>query len=210
VIDWQLCAAGVLIGIAVAAPIGPINLMAIRNTLRGGFWHGLFTGLGAVLGDGTFAVVAAFGLTAVSAFVLDYASWIQISGALILIAVGVRTIFAPPADVSTAEATASRKSAVLVATTYVLTITNPATMMGFIAIFSGVGGLVSRPGDYIAAGAMVAAVMLGSTLWWVTIAWLSSLMQARIAGDWLKYINWGSGAVIALFGAGVLVKALWL
>jgi len=203
---WQLMVWGVVIGVAVAAPIGPINLMAIRNTLTHGFWAGLFTGTGAVLGDGTFAVFAAFGITAVSEFVIGYATWIQLVGGVILTAVGLRIMLAKPVmNGLNGEAKRIRPTA-LVASTYVLTITNPATMMGFLAIFGGVGNLVSRPGDYAGAGAMVAAVMFGSFLWWLTVSWFASLFRRRIAENGLRVVNLISGAVIVCFGVGIFVK----
>ena len=206
---WQLIVWGVVIGVAVAAPIGPINLMAIRNTLTHGFWAGLFTGTGAVLGDGTFAVFAAFGITAVSEFIIGYATWIQAVGGAILTAVGVRIMLSKP-QVTVLDGEAKRlRSGALVVSTYVLTITNPATMMGFLAIFGGVGNLVSRPGDYAGAGAMVAAVMFGSFLWWLTVSWFASLFRRRIAENGLRMINLVSGAVIVCFGLGIFVKLLW-
>lgn len=212
-IDGQLFGAGVVIGIAVAAPIGPINLMAIRNTLAGGFWRGVSTGAGAVLGDGSFAAVAAFGLTAISEFVLGYATWIQLAGGLLLIGVGLHTMFmheaALPVDAPVPANGRGSRALALLGATYLLTVTNPATMMGFIAIFSGVGGLVARPGDYGAAATMVGAVMAGSLAWWFAIAWITSRLQARMANGWFKYVNWGSGAVIVLFGAGVLARLAW-
>ena len=136
---WQLMVWGVVIGVAVAAPIGPINLMAIRNTLNHGFWAGLFTGTGAVLGDGTFAVFAAFGITAVSEFIIGYATWIQLVGGIILTAVGLSIMLATPAENGLEGEVTRLRPGALVASTYVLTITNPATMMGFIAIFGGSG-----------------------------------------------------------------------
>ena len=133
--DWQLIASGIVIGIAVAAPIGPINLMAIRNTLSHGFLSGVFTGTGAVLGDGTFAVFAAFGITSVSQFVIDYATWIQAVGGVILIATGLHIVRAPAELSADMPAPSQHRPAAMVGATYLLTITNPATLMGFIAIF---------------------------------------------------------------------------
>jgi len=204
--DWQVIASGFVIGIAVAAPIGPINLMAIRNTLAHGMPAGVFTGTGAVLGDGTFAVFAAFGITAVSRFVIDFATYIQGVGGLILMAVGLHIMRAPQVLHDRKPAAPGRRPMALIGTTYLLTITNPATLMGFIAIFGGVGNLVSRPGDYAGAAAMVAAVMGGSLAWWFVISWLASLLRERLAQGALRYVNWGSGAVIVLFGLAIFVR----
>jgi len=87
-IEWQLVLTGLVIGVAVAAPIGPINIMCIQRSLKYGFSAGLFTGMGAVLGDGMFAAVAAFSITSVSGFLLGHSYWIEIAGGLFLIGLG--------------------------------------------------------------------------------------------------------------------------
>jgi len=197
---------GIAIGLAVAAPIGPINLMCIRNSLGHGIWAGLFTGIGAVLGDGTFAAIAAFGVTAISEFFVTYTGWIHGIGGAALLAIGIRTIFVVPAPGAIHPGGATRQSIALIGTTYILTITNPATMLGFLAIFGGLGSLGHGSGDYAGAGLLVAAIMAGSLLWWGLISWVVSLFKHKFNQRRLRLVNVVSGFVIAGFGLAVLIR----
>src|SRR5215468_4860842 len=95
--DWlRLLIGGILVGLVVAAPIGAVNLVCIRRTLSFGPLNGFLSGLGAALGDGVFAIVAAFGLSAISDIVVHYQSWLKLPGGLLLIALGVHTFYHEP------------------------------------------------------------------------------------------------------------------
>ena len=204
--EWGLLFTGVLIGIAVAAPIGPINLMCIQRTLQGGFWAGLATGIGAVLGDGLFAVVSAFGVNWIAQLVAEHKAWLQGAGGLIMVLMGVITIMAKPAS---AAPTIDRPWLVhggLIGTTFLLTITNPATLFGFAAIFSGLGSLASLPSSTALAAQLVAAVMVGSLLWWVFVSQIVNLFRERFSSQTLIYINRVSGLIILVFGLVVLAN----
>lgn len=204
-IEWQLIATGIMIGIAVSAPIGPINLICMRHSLSYGFMAGVLSGLGSVLGDGTFAVVAAFSLTAMSDLILQWAPVLQVLGAIMLIAMGIRTYFANPVLAGLGEKPPLHRHFATLATTYVLTITNPATMMGFAAIFGGIGGLVKETASYTSAITLVMAVMLGSLSWWIFVARIVSTGKTRIKEKHLRRINRVTGVII--FGFGLIIAA---
>jgi threonine/homoserine/homoserine lactone efflux protein len=221
--DWTLIVIGIGIGIAVAAPIGPINVMVIRSVLQNGYRAGLATGAGAVLGDGVFALVAAFGITAISDFISHYEDAISLIGAAVLLALGLRTLLAVPAvkldDLSRPEAsgrirlaasppTGIAGHAATFGTTFLLTITNPATLMGFLFIFGSVGELAAHD-SYLHAGMLVLSVMAGSFLWWVTLSAIVSRLRDRLTARGLRLVNVISGSLIAAFGVFVLVKVLW-
>lgn len=211
-IDPGLVASGVAIGVAVAAPIGPVNLIVIRRTLRFGWLNGFLSGGGAAAGDAIFAAIAAFGLTAAMDFVIRIETVLQIVGGLFLIGLGLRTWFAHPhfaeEDVPGVPASAGSVQAAAMAkvivTTFVLTITNPATMLGFIAIFGGVAGLASAGDDYAHAATVVFSVMVGSILWWVGVSGFVSLFRQSMNDRLLVIVNRVSGGLIVSFGIVVL------
>ncbi|MGF7159757.1 threonine/homoserine/homoserine lactone efflux protein [Rhodoligotrophos appendicifer] len=211
--DWALIFSGIGIGMAVAAPIGPINVMVIKAVLQRGFRQGITTGSGAVLGDGCFALVAAFGLTAISEFITQYDRFITGVGGIVLLVLGLRTIFADPsAKLEKMEPNQELDLANQIATfgtTFVLTITNPATLMGFLFIFSSAGGLVSENENYVHAGALVIAVMAGSLLWWIVLSGIVSHFRERLTRQGLRLVNAISGVLIAGFGAFVLLRGLY-
>lgn len=204
-IDFGLAANGVAIGVAVAAPIGPVNLIVIRRTLRYGWLNGFLSGGGAAAGDAIFAAIAAFGLTAAVEFVISFETVLQFVGGFFLIGLGLRTWFAQPHFGDEAPINISGAMAGVFAATFVLTITNPATMLGFIAIFGGIAGLADAGEDYGHAATIVLAVMSGSILWWASVSGFVSLFRRRMNDRMLVVVNRVSGALI--FGFGVLILA---
>lgn len=203
--DIVLIATGFVIGLAVAAPVGPVNLMCIQNTVQHGLWSGFAIGIGAAAGDGVFAVIAAFGITWISSLIEGHSLWIQGIGGAVLIAMGLRTMFLPPAEtVREPNPPDWLHHGGLVGTTFLVTITNPATFAGFVFVFSGIKSFVAAPGDYAAAAVLVLSVVAGSFFWWMSISWVASRLRRRFTPKGLSLTNRISGVVIAVFGVLVL------
>jgi len=207
-IEWQLVATGIAIGVAVAAPVGPINIMCIQRSLKQGFKAGLITGVGAVLGDGLFAAIAAFSITSISSVIIENSQWIEVTGGLFLIGLGLRSFFAQTSTKPAPETVSLMGHTALVGTTFFMTITNPAMILGFAAFFGSAGNLMSLPEDYWAAAALVAAVMAGSLLWWVFLAGVMHRFRASIGAKAIATVNRISGCIIALFGSVVLLRVI--
>src|SRR5215213_2397163 len=89
---------GVVIGFAVAAPVGPIGVLCIRRTLADGRASGFVSGLGAATADAVYGAIAAFGLTLVTDFLLGGASWLRLIGGAFLLFLGVKTFLTRPAE----------------------------------------------------------------------------------------------------------------
>jgi threonine/homoserine/homoserine lactone efflux protein len=207
-----LIISGVFIGLIVAVPIGPVNLICIRRTINFGPLNGFVAGLGAALGDGIFAMVIGFGLTAVRQWIEHHSTLIQLSGGLLLIIFGAYTYVADPLHGRAVERKdvqePNRASlARTFASTFALTITNPATLFGFTVLFAGVGGIAATAsiGRFDAAF-IVAGVVGGSTLWWFTLTTVIGLFHARIDAAVMKIINHVSGLAVCLFGLIVLAR----
>ena len=205
-IDLGLVANGIAIGLAVAAPIGPVNLIVIRRTLRYGQLNGFLSGAGAATGDAIFAAIAAFGLTAAIEIVVRFETALQIVGGLFLVALGIRTWVARPHFDEATEENLSAAMAAVFATTFFLTITNPATMLGFLAIFGGVAGLADAGEDYGHAATIVLAVLCGSALWWAGLSGFVSLFRQKMNDRLLAVVNRISGCLIVIFGVVVLAR----
>lgn len=204
-----LIGSGIIIGIVVAAPIGPVNLICIRRTLAYGPLNGFFSGLGAALGDGVFAVVTAFGLTAIAQLIRGYAAGLEIAGGLMLIAFGIHTFLADPSHgrddsglPTRIEGSTSLGRAI--ASTFALTITNPATFFGFAALFAGLGSLAGEETSYIDAAIVVAGVVGGSVLWWFAVTAITGLFHAKIDTNVMRHINQVSGVAVSGFGLAIL------
>lgn len=208
--DFILLAfSGVLIGLFVAAPIGPVNLICIRRTLAFGPLNGFMSGLGAAVGDTVFAIVTSFGLTAVAQLIKGYASVIELVGGALLIYFGFHTYFAKVEARLADKLTAREKGASTLframASTFALTITNPATLFGFAVFIAGLGGLAGGHPSLANASIVVLGVAAGSTLWWLVLTTVVGLFHATITDRTMLIINRISGIVIG--GTGVAVLA---
>ncbi len=192
---------GMAVGFSVAAPVGPIGVLCIRRSLAEGRWIGFATGLGAATADTLYGVVAAFGLTAISGFLLGHKPLLAVLGGLFLCALGMKAFFSRPPG-NGAEAPGSRMSAAYLST-LLLTISNPATILSFLAVFAGFG--LGSSTDYRAAGAMVAGVFLGSALWWLVLSSGAALLKGRLSEGWMRGVNRLSGCTLLGFG----LYAVW-
>lgn len=202
--DWTIVPWGIATGLAVSAPLGPINFLCIRQTLRHGFWGGLFTGAGSVVGDGIFAAAAALGIKALARMIAQYESWLLLAGGSFLVAVGVLAIRARVDGRDLAAGPDGGQRLSLFATTLGLTLTNPFTFAGFVAIFGGAAASVARPDGVGTVAMLVGSVMIGSALWWIMLARLVAGLRERLDVRWATRINRASGAAIVLFGLVVL------
>jgi len=191
---------GLAFGFVLAATVGPMWVLCLRRTLAHGALAGFVSGMGIAVADGLYGAVAAFGLTAVSGFLLEHRVAIGAAGAAFLLWLGVRTLIAKPVAVEAAQPAGRPSHPAAFASTLGLTLANPPTILAFAAIFAGLG-LATSTGD-AAAGLVVLGVFAGSAAWWVILAAAAGWLRERLAGGLMRAIN-----VVA--GATILGFALW-
>ncbi len=197
---WYLLQ-GVGLGLAIAAPVGPIGLLCIRRSLTQGQWIGLATGLGAATADGLYGSIAGFGLTALSQTLVDQAHWLQLMGGLFLCYLGIKAMRSKPPK-ETAEVSGQGILGAY-ASTFALTLTNPATILSFIAIFSGLG-IGNADLSWPLSLALMIGVFLGSALWWVCLSWGVTRCKGKLTPTRLVWFNRLSGTAIFAFGVVAL------
>jgi threonine/homoserine/homoserine lactone efflux protein len=193
---------GMIIGFSIAAPVGPIGVLCIRRTLADGRGAGLATGLGAATADAMYGAVAGFGLTIISSMLLSAQTWIRLIGGLFLIYLGTKTFVGAPSETTTQ---AEGRTLLRAYTSAVaLTLTNPSTILSFVAIFAGVGvGTGGHAGE--GAALLVLGVWSGSALWWLILSSTFAMLRAKITAARLRWVNRLSGVI--LFGFGLLALA---
>ena len=197
---------GLAMGFGIAAPVGPIGVLCIRRTLADGRSVGFAAGLGAATADALYGAVAAFGLLFVSKALVGQRVWLQAIGGLFLCYLGARTWMTAPA----ATAEPSRRGLGLFsawASTFALTLTNPTTILSFVAIFAGLG-LGSRAGGYGPATLMVLGVFLGSAFWWLLLSTGVGFFRSALTRQGLRWVNRLAAAIIRAFGIGALASLL--
>jgi len=198
---------GIVLGFAIAAPVGPIGLLCIRRTLQHGPLMGFFTGFGAAVADTFYGAIAAFGVSAALSFLRGHEIAFQLIGGIFLLVVAVRTFRQhPDADEREAASAPDSKSWFTgFMTGLSLTLTNPATIMAFIAIFAGfgLGGTLDR----LEASTLVLGVFIGSSLWWMTLSMGVAAVRHRISDRGLTMLNHCTGVALGLFGLWALGMA---
>jgi threonine/homoserine/homoserine lactone efflux protein len=193
---------GLIIGFSIAAPVGPIGILCIRRTLAEGRASGFLSGLGAATADALYGCVAGFGLTVISGFLVDQRFWIQLIGGIFLLALGVKTLRAVPAE--RAAAVSGTGLAASYASTLLLTLTNPMTILSFAGIFAALG-VAETGGDLSAAARLVLGVFIGSAAWWLLLSGGVGLLREKLSTGVLRSANLLSGAILLVFG----IVAVW-
>ena len=197
VLDAGLFAQSLLIGLSIAAPVGPIGLLVIQRTLQRGLLVGLATGLGAAVADALYGAVGAFGVTAVIDTLTGARVPLAVGGGAFLLWLAWRTWHTPPADTA-AQAGMGAGLASCFAGTFVLTLSNPATILSFIAVFGTLGARMQVGSPWT----MVAGVLLGSALWWGLLCAAVGRLRSRFDARAQTWVNRASALGLAGF-------ALW-
>jgi threonine/homoserine/homoserine lactone efflux protein len=199
--DLSLLVRGALIGLSVAAPVGPMGVLCIRRTLADGRAAGLATGLGIATADALYGSIAGFGIAVIAQMMLREATWIRLVGGVFLCYLGLKIFRVAPAQ-EAAQAT-RRGHFGAYSSALGLTLANPTTILSFVAIFAGVGvaGKASA-----SAALLVLGVLLGSTTWWVILTSIVTLVRARLTPDLLRWVNRLSGCILLGFGLVALVS----
>jgi threonine/homoserine/homoserine lactone efflux protein len=197
---------GFAIGLAVAIPVGPIALLCMRRTLQGGFTVGFATGLGAAVADLFYVALAVFGISEIEAILVRYRTGLSFAGGVFLLVMAARTAMCKTKIVCEVDDSASGFVSAL-ASGFVLTATNPLTVLGFVAIFAGLGvgeGLTDRSRGVL----LVLGVLAGSTVWWLTLTAIVVRVRHFFSSRTLQAFNLTAAALIAAFGIYELIVAL--
>jgi threonine/homoserine/homoserine lactone efflux protein len=200
--DLQLIIAGMSIGLALAAPLGPVNLIIIRTALNCGFRAAFLAGLGAVLADMLMGGSAAFGLHSIERFIMEYETLLQICGGLLLVILGIRTARTHFAATDLAPI----PHAARLGLTFTLSVTNPGLVLGFIAIFSSMSGILQLGASLYRPLIVLMGVAMGGALWWLVLSFVISRVKTKLSATTLDRINRWSGIFVAVFGFVLLLQ----
>lgn len=186
-----------IIGFSIAMPVGPIGLLCIKNTLSHGFKIGFAAGLGAALADSFYGFLAGGGLVLFSQLLLDHVTHIKIIGGIFLIYLGLKEIINYKKISHKAASVKSSDFFKTMFTVLFLTLTNPATILSFVAIFAAIGGSTV---DGAGLATMILGVFFGSLFWWLILAGGVSRIKHKISENFMKKIKIFSGIILCTFG----------
>lgn len=209
---------GLVLGLMIAAPVGPIGLLCIRRTIQKGIPIGFATGLGAAFADGLFAAVAALGVAAIMEFMHHYDHFIRITGGIILIVVAWHTWRDQPRQPKSSlpwrrggslavpkPADASFLSAVkALLSGFIITMTNPLTLFGTIAVVATFGHLQTK----IDASTLVVGIFAGSTLWWFLLSGGVALLRGHFTESRVMTMNRFTAGTLALLAVWAIASGV--
>ena len=199
--DFLLFLRGVMIGFAIAVPIGPVGILCLRRALNEGRLAAWLAGFGAAIADGCFGAAVVIGAATVSHFLHDYTTPLKLFGGVFMLILGIRAwrmvSFSLPATEDR-----PRPSALSLlkdfSTTFLITITNPGTMLGVAGTFAALGPVepLTAPSPM---GAMISGVLVGSLLWWGILTELAMMVRHRVTASSMRRFNRISAALLLLF-----------
>lgn len=195
---------GLLVGLSISAPVGPMGLLCIRRTLALGKTGGFLTGLGVATADGLYSSIAAFGISSISTLLQQYALPFRLFSATVLATLGMRIFMNARHPSDWNQALPASRRITLYLTTLALALSNPLGILFFIAFFAG-SGLADTGGSLIASLALISGVILGSLSWWIFLTSCVAVLGRRLPARILLRINQASGMLITLFGVLVLL-----
>lgn len=200
---------GLIIGLTVSAPMGPIAVFCLQRTLNKGVWIGFISGLGAAFADTVYAAIAGFGLSIISDFLTEQQFYIRGIGGIFLIIVGVKVFYTN--TIKQARKQKVNKGRLLgdFASVFFLTLSNPITVIFFGAVFAGIG-LAGEGGSTYLTFLTVAGVLVGAMLWWLLLAFIINLFRHKIRLRSIWWINKIAGALIVILGIGSVVSLLFV
>ena len=200
--DVSLFVQGIIIGLTLAVPVGPLALLCIQRTVTEGRLHGIFSGIGVATADSFYAAVTVLGLTVISGLIIAQHNLFRFLAGVVLILIGIRVFLSIPPAISakTEHETYLKDYLSMVA----LAIANPLTLVFFLVILPGYG-VVIHGTSFLSAAEFVAGVFFGSTVWWVVLCGSLGSVRSRLSIENLGLINRVSGLLISCFGAGMLI-----
>jgi threonine/homoserine/homoserine lactone efflux protein len=204
-VDPILLARGFVLGLTIAAAVGPIAVLCIRRTLAEGRVVGLVSGLGVATADATYGAIAAFGLTAITDLLVTWRQPLAVGGGLFLLWLAWTTFRSVPGVAATTVDGDRRGLPGAYLSTLGLTLTNPMTILSFAALFVGLGVTAEDP---LGAALLTLGVFLGSAAWWVLLTAVVGALRTRITTTWLRRVNIVSGVLIGAFAIVAIATGL--
>jgi threonine/homoserine/homoserine lactone efflux protein len=199
----ELFVRGLLAGLFIAAPVGPVNVLCISRTLAKGWRSGFVSGLGAATADTLYGCIAGFSITFVIQFLLREEFWIRLFGGILLVLIGVRYYFKQPQSLSAQKQGGPEHSDYV--STLFLNLTNPTTVLSFLAILATLG-MKEDKASWLTL-LLVAGIFCGSMLWWIVLIAIVNRVRDRIDDLAMLWMNRVAGVAIGGFGVVTFVMS---
>lgn len=193
---------GIIIGLTLAVPVGPISLLCIRRSIADGRLHGIVSGLGVATADSLYAAVAVLGLTAISGIIIAQQLFFRIFAGLVLIVIGVKVFLSVPQEPGENDGHESYPKDFL--SMLAIALANPLTILFFLVVLPGFG-VVLGGSSFFTSAEFVLGIFSGSAAWWIILCGAVGSVRSSLSTRTLQLINRISGVLIFCFGIGTLL-----
>lgn len=195
---------GVVIGILVSAPMGPIGMLCIQRTLNKGRWHGFVTGLGAALSDVLYAVLTSLGMGVVISFIEANQGPLQVIGSIVLALFGYWIYQSNPAKSLRKQQEGKTSYTQDFITAFLLTFSNVFIILLYIGLFARFSFILPDYSIFLVAAGIL-CIGIGAVVWWFIVTYFVAKLKKKfnVRGIWVLNRVVGS-IIIALSVLGVL------
>ena len=200
--DFNVLLRGILAGLIISVPVGPVNVLCASRALIKGRKAGVISGLGAATADTIYGAVAGFSIQFVIGFLIREEFWIRLFGGILLIGVGLRYFFRSPRSLKQVEQEAESHSDYV--TAFLLNLTNPTTILSFLAVLTALS--LHRHKSLLQGATLVAGIFAGAMLWWICLAVIAAHFRDRLNDHAMIWMNRVAG--VAIGGFGLVTAAL--
>lgn len=198
---------GILIGLCISVPLGPIGMLTIQRTLTRGQKYGIATGLGATFSDLVYTIITLFFLTFVLDFIEQHRFIIQLLGSIVVAVFGYYIYSSNPSTQPKPNETNKHSIFKDFATAFGLTFSNPLVLFVLIALFARFEFIDSNT-TLIVTISGISSILGGALLWWTLLTLLISHFKNKLNMRELKIINQITGVIIIGIGVVGLIISL--
>lgn len=202
--EIELLLRGALAGLAISAPVGPVNVLCISRTITKGRIAGIISGMGAAAADTIYGAIAGFSISFIIAWMIKELFWLRLIGGILLMCIGVIYYFKRPKSLKESAGGQSAHSDLV--TTFLLTLTNPTTVLSFLAVLATLGLGEKRPATLNVL--LVLGIFAGAVFWWIVLALISGHFRDRFNDRAVVWMNRIAAFAIGGFGLVTMVMAL--
>lgn len=197
---------GMLVGLIVSAPMGPIGVLCVQKTINKGRFQGFISGLGAATADTTYAVLATFGVTFITDFLSRNQLLFQIAGVVVLLFLGFKMLLKNPIQEYRYYRT-PRRTGILgdYISVFFLTVSNPLTIIFFGVAFSMLG-LMGDESTLSNGITLVWSIFAGAVIWWFTLTYVIDIFRKHFRLRSIVWLNRISGIAIIVLSLAMAVK----
>jgi threonine/homoserine/homoserine lactone efflux protein len=192
---------GLIAGLIIAAPVGPVNVFCVRQTLAKGWRSGLLSGLGAATADTLYGAVAAFSITVIIQILIREQFVIRLFGGMLLLIIGITYFFKRRVPFAVPGNSAAVHSGFIPA--FLLDLTNPTAVLSYLAVLAALG--LGHPMQWWSTLLVVCGIFCGSMGWWIVLSAAVNRLRGRFTPVIVIYMNWVAGLAIGFFGVALII-----